>query len=71
MGFSREGESIRLQVSDDGIGMAPKRPPSATGTGLGQRLIRSMVAQLGGTHQVGTDHGKPGTTVTVQFPVAA
>jgi len=64
--FSREQDQFCLVVQDDGVGMSFERTPS--GSGLGQRLVRSMVAQLQGTHEIKPDQGAPGTVVTVRFP---
>ena len=64
--FRREQDAFCLLVQDDGVGMSFERTPS--GSGLGQRLVRSMVAQLQGTHEITPDQGAPGTVVTVRFP---
>jgi two-component system, sensor histidine kinase PdtaS len=64
--FRREQDAFCLMVQDDGVGMSFERTPS--GSGLGQRLVRSMVAQLQGTHEIKPDQGAPGTVVTVRFP---
>ncbi|WP_414476295.1 sensor histidine kinase [Microvirga sp. M2] len=69
--FSRQDDVFELEVRDDGIGTpdgegADRSPP----TGLGQRLIRSMAAQLGGTVTVGPNKGASGTHTTVLFPAA-
>lgn len=66
--FVREGDTFVLVVKDDGIGIALEQPARASGTGIGQRLIRSMVAQLGGVYDIHPDQGDPGTIVTVRFP---
>lgn len=65
--FWREQGSFCLRVHDDGVGMTFKRTPR--GSGLGQRLVRSMVAQLQGTYDAEPDQGAPGTIVKVSFPV--
>ncbi|WP_230531087.1 sensor histidine kinase [Microvirga roseola] len=65
--FSREGDRFRLVVVDDGVGMSPQEPNKPSG--LGQRLVRSMTAQLGGTFDIQPDSGRPGTLATVEFPV--
>jgi two-component system, sensor histidine kinase PdtaS len=67
--FFREDEQFQLSVCDDGVGIVPDRPPD--GSGLGQRLVRSMVLQLEGTLELKPDAGSPGTVATVRFPVAA
>jgi two-component system, sensor histidine kinase PdtaS len=66
--FTREAEGFCLRVTDDGVGMAPDRPPD--GSGLGQRLVRSMVTQLEGSYAIEPDAGAPGTVATVRFPAA-
>ena len=66
--FTREAEGFCLRVTDDGVGMAPDRP--ADGSGLGQRLVRSMVTQLEGSYAIEPDAGTPGTVATVRFPAA-
>jgi two-component sensor histidine kinase len=57
--FTRRDDEYCLAVSDNGVGLhaAPDSiaPPS---TGLGQRLIRSFVAQLVGQHEI--EPGSPG-----------
>jgi two-component sensor histidine kinase len=65
--FVREDDAYCLSVSDDGAGMAAER--NAAGTGLGQRLVRSMAAQLGGSLEIGPDPQNPGTSATVRFPL--
>jgi two-component system, sensor histidine kinase PdtaS len=69
--FTREGDEYCLVVSDDGVGLSAPRESASSlpSTGLGQRLIRSFVAQLGGWHEI--EASSPGTRVQVCFPVAA
>jgi two-component sensor histidine kinase len=43
----------------------------AKGSGLGQRLVRSMADQIGGTLDIKPDEGDPGTVVTVRFPATS
>lgn len=57
-----EPDVARLKVSDDGVGY----DPTVQSVGMGNRLVRSLVAQLGGTSTV--DAGA-GTTFTLDFPV--
>jgi two-component sensor histidine kinase len=61
--FFRDGDDFCLAVADDGVGMASTE---AKGTGLGQRLVRSLVVQLGGTIDAHSD--ATGTRVAVRFP---
>lgn len=57
--------AAELEVDDNGIGIgrAPKRPES---TGLGQRLVRSLAAQLRGSFECASDSA--GTSCRVTFP---
>jgi two-component system, sensor histidine kinase PdtaS len=64
--FAREDQLFCLKVTDDGIGIMSDRPPD--GSGLGQRLVRSMVCQLEGSYDIVPDAGAPGTVATVRFP---
>ncbi|MBL0404228.1 DUF4118 domain-containing protein [Microvirga aerilata] len=69
--FTRKGDEYCLAVRDDGVGLSASRESasSPSSTGLGQRLIRSFVAQLGGRHEI--EPGSPGTCAEVCFPVTA
>lgn len=68
--FHRHSGEFILQVTDDGAGYAPGREPQSGGTGgMGSKLIRSMAQQLNGRLVIQPDHGAPGTTVQVSFPV--
>jgi two-component sensor histidine kinase len=53
----------RLDVVDDGIGMAD----DGEGDGLGKRLIEGFAQHLGGTAEIRSDSG--GTRVCVRFPL--
>jgi two-component sensor histidine kinase len=64
--FVREANAYRLSVTDDGVGVAAER--DTAGTGLGQRLVRAMAAQLGGSLEIGQGSDAVGTCVTVRFP---
>ncbi|MGF9764463.1 DUF4118 domain-containing protein [Microvirga sp. 0TCS3.31] len=68
--FARTGQEYSLVVSDNGVGLSAARDStsSSASTGLGQRLIRSFVAQLGGRHEI--KMGSPGTHAQVCFPVS-
>jgi PAS domain S-box-containing protein len=62
--LEREGEYVKLKVSDNGIGLTPvldfHHVPS-----LGLQLVAVLARQLNGTLSV---HGTPGLTVSVVFP---
>jgi two-component sensor histidine kinase len=68
--FTRIGQGYCLAVSDNGVGLSasPDSTSSPSSTGLGQRLIRSFVVQLGGRHEI--EPGSPGTRAQVCFPVS-
>jgi two-component sensor histidine kinase len=53
--FERVGDKFVLRVSDNGVGIAPHT--GAKGSGLGQRLVRSMADQIGGTLDIKPDEG--------------
>ncbi|OJT19961.1 hypothetical protein BO221_32675 [Archangium sp. Cb G35] len=78
--LSQEGDVARLQVSDQGIGIAPDRLPHVFerferavsvenygGLGLGLHIVREIVSALGGTVRADSHPGK-GTTLTVELP---
>jgi two-component sensor histidine kinase len=64
---TRRDNSIRIIVSDDGVGI-PKDMDVYKTTSLGLKLIRSLVTQLNGSVTITSDHG---TEVTVEFPLQA
>ncbi len=64
--FSRADGHYRLTVGDDGVGFADDNRPS--GSGEGQRLIRAMAQQLGGSV---ARAGHAGTLFVLEFPVEA
>jgi signal transduction histidine kinase len=55
--------TVRLQVVDDGVGIAPERRP-----GVGLRAVRERAAELGGTARIGPGP-EGGTLVEVSVPV--
>jgi len=61
--LSADADDYLLVVEDDGIGFDTAAAP--IGTGAGQRLIRAMAQQLGGTLDIA---GPPGTRYTLRFP---
>jgi signal transduction histidine kinase len=68
--LSRDGDRARLQVSDDGPGLAPDAPEGRRlgSTGQGLKIVRRIVAAAEGEITVGGDDR--GTTVTAWFPIA-
>lgn len=58
-----QGESVVVQVDDDGRGMGGGRP------GVGMRAMRERVEQSGGRLSVTDGPGSRGTTVTAWIPV--
>ncbi|HYG90169.1 MAG TPA: histidine kinase dimerization/phosphoacceptor domain -containing protein [Azospirillum sp.] len=56
------GDTCRLEIRDDGIGLQGKSPKS---TSLGMRLVTALVDQIGGDLQTSTDGG---VTHTIHFP---
>ena len=57
-----------LVVSDEGAGLPPGYDPAATTTGLGMRVIATLVGQLRGRLTFGTNGSGPGAKFTVAFP---
>jgi two-component system, sensor histidine kinase PdtaS len=68
--FARDGDSFELVVADDGIGVSPEAP-SRGSSGLGQRLVRSLAAQLGGIVEIGPNSEAGGTKAVARFPAKA
>lgn len=79
----RDGDFVRIQVIDTGIGIAPgdlarlARPfeqvegqhsKTTQGTGLGLALTRSLIEMHGGAFSMASEPGQ-GTVVTVDLPV--
>ncbi|WNG48708.1 AAA family ATPase [Archangium minus] len=76
----REGDTVRLVVKDQGIGIPPDRlphvfgrferavsPEKYGGLGLGLYIVREIVTALGGSIRVESEPGV-GTTFTVELP---
>jgi two-component sensor histidine kinase len=55
---------IRLEVSDNGIGL-PEGVSFSSTKSLGLRLVRTLADQLGGTIEMGCE---PGARITLTFP---
>jgi signal transduction histidine kinase len=68
--LSLDGTRARLEVSDDGPGLAPDAPDGRRlgSTGQGLKIVRRIVATAEGEVVVGSDHR--GATVTVWLPLA-
>lgn len=65
--YSFNGGAHQLIVCDQGPGLAPDFDPDGDGTGLGMRIVGSLVKQLDGTLTAGhRPHGK-GACFTVTF----
>jgi two-component sensor histidine kinase len=64
--FRSRGSDYVLTVRDDGIGIDPAAPPQ--GTGLGQRMVRALTSQIGGTFEIRPGRDGIGTECTVRWP---
>jgi len=64
--MERSATAHLLSVSDGGPGLPPEFGP-ADSKGLGMKIIKSLVKQIGGTLQVASGEGDRGTRVTVAF----
>ncbi len=82
----RAGSRVRISVQDDGIGIHPDAlrrvfdrfwqedgspTRKAGGLGLGLTLVRELVRLHGGWVSAASPRENAGTTVTVEFPIAA
>lgn len=67
LSLSTEDDMAHLAVDDDGVGFTPGEDGPPDGSGLGQRLVRSLSAQLGGEFICETGAG--GTSCRVNFPL--
>ena len=65
--LTREGDEIKLQVFDDGVGMSHAQEPGGVGLGVGLPSIRERLRQLDGNLQVVSGGGK-GTVVVAAIP---
>lgn len=61
--FAKRGTEAVLRVSDNGVGF----PPEGRNGGQGQRLVKALAEQIGGSVQV---ESSPGATFTIRFPLA-
>ncbi len=75
---SREGEHVRIEVSDTGHGIPPEvlprifdpfftTKPVGVGTGLGLSISHSLLVKMGGTLRVRSEQGQ-GSTFTLLLP---
>lgn len=82
---STEGKSIRIDVSDTGVGVPPEALPrvfdrffrvdpsrsqSSGGTGLGLAIVQGILSLHGGTAEIASEHGR-GTVVTLRIHTIA
>jgi signal transduction histidine kinase len=69
--LSREGQSVRLQVEDDGIGIPPQklRQIQSQGAGVGIRGMRERVQQFQGEMDIHSNGS--GTKISFMIPVKA
>jgi signal transduction histidine kinase len=58
------GDTVEIDVVDDGIGISGRAP-----SGVGLTAMRERATELGGTVRIGP-HAPHGTRVHVQLPVA-
>ncbi|WP_329430544.1 HAMP domain-containing protein [Streptosporangium sp. NBC_01495] len=65
--LTRDGETARVEIHDDGTGFDPAT--ATAGHGIGLRLMRERVEELGGAFTLTTAPGH-GTTVVVTLPSA-
>jgi two-component sensor histidine kinase len=72
--IERDGRSLTLHVSDDGVGLSPGFEPEKV-TGLGLSIVRALVtSDLDGAITIKPGDGvgdRPGTTVTLRVPIDA
>jgi two-component system, NarL family, sensor histidine kinase UhpB len=67
--LSHDGDGVRLQVEDNGIGFDPKQPPRhEPGSGLGLPGMRERVALVSGRLEIESAAGE-GACITVELPV--
>lgn len=62
--FSSTGDSVRIEVEDDGVGM-PERAPQTKHSGIGTILVESLTQSVGAAVTIKTGSG--GTKYTIAF----
>lgn len=65
-----QGDGLQLVVSDTGVGLSATtraRPPGVPGFGLGLKVVKRVVQDMGGTLEVASDAS--GTRVSVRLPL--
>jgi two-component system sensor histidine kinase KdpD len=81
----RQGESLVIEILDEGGGIAPEHLPhifekfyrirradrQRAGTGLGLAICRGFVEAMGGTVEAGNRSDRAGAVFTITLPVAA
>jgi two-component sensor histidine kinase len=67
VGYHADGPAWKLQVSDDGVGMARNRADAQPG--LGTSIVEALARQLSADVSVEDNH--PGTTVSISHPLRA
>lgn len=66
IGLDMNAGGYELSVSDDGPGF-PKRFDPTTSSGLGMKIVSSLVNQIGGQAIFGANHSGQGARFTVRF----
>lgn len=68
--LSYVGDTVALDVDDDGVGFDPAARPAPAAGGFGLQGMRERVSALGGRLEVESLPGR-GTTVAATVPVGA
>ena len=66
--IAREGDRLRMQVVDDGVGLADANGPRSEGGGAGFASMRLRAQRLGGALDV--RNGEYGTALSLQVPLS-
>ena len=85
LGASVEPAAVRIEVSDDGVGIPPEALPrvfdrffrvdqsrsqASGGTGLGLAIVQSIMLLHGGNVEIASEVGQ-GTRVTLRLPMSS